>query len=356
VTEIIDILDRKPLQVYLATVIGQLQLEEGLDFGVDYLQRYTQFDSANPAKGGVASSLFNSRDDVVVGRNVDDLRSNVVTTPFGPADGLNVYGQLGDSLDVFISALENTNHFKVLSRPMIYTQNGKRAEITSGSKIPVPRESLSDTTNNVSTTAVRTTIDFEDVVLKLEVIPTINKDNQVTLDIVQVNDNVIGSSIVAGSEVPIIGTQELNTTVTVPHRNTIVLGGLISDETNDSDTGVPFLGRIPVLGYLVKNTKRGNKRSELLIFIQPTIVDDEASLKAASQDEDARTLVGGDVARTFPESGQPTRQQQQEMIANPPQVPKKRRGFLWFKKRTPREVKDSFEKPAWPRILPGNGQ
>ena len=345
VTDIIDILDRKPLQVYLATVIGQLQLEEGLEFGIDYLQRYTQFDSANPAKGGLASSLFNSRDDVIVNRNVDDLRSNIVSTPFGPADGLNVYGQIGDSLDVFVSALEKTDHFKVLSRPVIYTQNGKRAEITSGSKIPVPRESLSDTTNNVNTTAVRTTIEFEDVVLKLEVVPTINKNNEVTLDIVQVNDNVIGSSIVAGSEVPIIGTQELNTTVTVPHKHTIVLGGLISEENNDGDTGVPFLSRVPVLGYLVKNTKRGNKRSELLIFIQPTIVDDEASLKAASRDEDARTLVGEDVARSFPEAGQPTQQQEQEMIQNPPLAPKKKRGFLWFKKRTPKEVRDSFGRP-----------
>ncbi|NOY00190.1 MAG: hypothetical protein GXP30_10710 [Verrucomicrobia bacterium] len=344
VTEIIDILDRKPLQVYLATVIGQLQLEEGLEFGIDYLQRYTQFDSSNPARGGVAGSLFNSRRDVITNRNVDDLRNNVVTTPFGPADGLNVYGKVGDSLDVFITALENTDHFKVLSRPVIYTQNGKRAEITSGSKIPVPRESLSDTTNNVNTTAVRTTIDFEDVVLKLEVVPTINKDNHVTLDIVQVNDNVIGTAIVAGSEVPIIGTQELNTTVTVPHRTTIVLGGLIAEENNDTDTGVPFLGRIPILGYLVKNTRRGTKRSELLIFIQPTIVDDEMSLKAASRDEDARTLVGEDVARTFPEAGEPIRELKKEMLLAP-QKPKKRRGFLWFKKRTPKEMRGAFDRP-----------
>lgn len=355
VSKIIDILDRKPLQVYLATVIGQLQLTEDFEFGIDYLQRYTQFDSNNPDAGGIAGSLINSRGDVITNRNVEDIRNNVITTPFGPADGLNVYGQIGDSLDVFIRALESTDHFKVLSRPVVYTQNGKRAEITSGEKIPVPKESLSDTTNNVNTTAVRTTIDFEDVVLKLEVIPTINKDNQVTLDIVQVNDNVIGTSIVAGSEVPIIGTQELNTTVTVPHRNTIVLGGLISEENNDADDGVPFLGRVPVLGYLVKNTKRGTKRSELLIFIQPTIVDDEKSLKEASQDEDARTLVGEDAARSFPESGQPTIQQRQDMIQNPPEVPKKRRGFLWFKKRTPKEVKDSFEKPEWPSLVPGSG-
>lgn len=355
VSKIIDILDRKPLQVYLATVIGQLQLTEDFEFGIDYLQRYTQFNSNNPDAGGIAGSLINSRGDVITNRNVDDLRNNVVTTPFGPADGLNVYGQIGDSLDVFIRALESTDHFKVLSRPVVYTQNGKRAEITSGEKIPVPKESLSDTTNNVNTTAVRTTIDFEDVVLKLEVIPTINKDNQVTLDIVQVNDNVIGTSIVAGSEVPIIGTQELNTTVTVPHRNTIVLGGLISEEKTDADDAVPFLGRVPVLGYLVKNTKRGTKRSELLIFIQPTIVDDEKSLKTASQDEDARTLVGEDAARSFPEGGTPTIQLQRDMIQNPPQIPEKRRGFLWFKKRTPKELKDSFEKPEWPRVVPGSG-
>ena len=85
--------------------------------------------------------------------------------------------------------------------------------------------------------------------------------------------------------------------------------------------------------------------SELLIFIQPTIVDDEASLKAASRDEDARTLVGEDVARSFPEAGEPTRQQAQQMILEAQNPPRKKRGFLWFKKRTPKEVKDTFGRP-----------
>ena len=76
---------------------------------------------------------------------------------------------------------------------------------------------------------------------------------------------------------------------------------------------------------------------------------------AASQDEDARTLVGEDAAKKFPESGTPTKIQEQEMLQNPEPAPKKRRGFLWFKKRTPKEVKESFSRPDWPTIVPGSG-
>ncbi len=306
VLDIIDRLDRRPMQVYLATVIGQLTLGDDVQFGVDYLQKFTAFEGNNPAEGGIASGLINGRSDIITNNNVGDLRDNLITTAFGPVSGLNIYGQIGESLDTFVTALESTNRFKVLSRPVVYTQNGKRAEITNGQRIPVPQQSLTDNSGQVNAAAVQTTIAYEDVVLKLEVKPTINENHEVTLEIVQVNDTVIGQQLVANNQVPIIGTQELNTTVTVPDRSTIVLGGLITESDTSTTSGIPVLSRIPLLGALARNTVDSIERTELIIFIQPIVVGEDGNVHAASYDEDLRTVIGGPAAEAHPNPGVPT--------------------------------------------------
>jgi type II secretory pathway component GspD/PulD (secretin) len=116
-----------------------------------------------------------------------------------------------------------------------------------------------------------------------------------------VNDNVVGQQQVGENSVPIIATERLVTTVTVANRSTIVLGGLITENEERSTTGVPFLCRIPVLGYAFKRTKNSKTRKELLIFIQPVVVEDNAEAADASWKEDARTEIGHDAAAVFPE-------------------------------------------------------
>lgn len=313
VLDIIERLDRRPLQVYLATVIGELTLSDDFQFGVDYLQKYTQFSGDNPNDGGIAGSLINGRSDILgvngLTGNIADIRDNIITTPFGPAGGLNVYGQIGESLDVIVTALETNDNFKILSRPVVYTQNGKRAEITSGQEVPYPESSVSDTTN---VNSIRSTVAYKDVVLKLEVLPTINEDNEVTLDIVQINDRIVGSQLVDQNQIPVVGKQELNTTVTIPNRATIVLGGLISERDEISDAGVPFLKNIPLVGNAVKNTTSTKARSELMIFIQPIVVREDIETFEASYDEDLRSEIGEDAALIFPEPTLPTMQHEIE--------------------------------------------
>lgn len=316
VIDMIDRLDHRPVQVYLATVIGEMTLSDDVQFGMDYLQRYVKFNGQNPGEGGFTSGNINGRNDIIGNPgNIANVANMITTTPFGPASGLNFYGQIGQSLDVIITALESTNRFKVLSRPVVYTQNGKRAEITSGQEVPVPVESLSDSNvQNNNSTAVRTSIDFKEVVLKLEVLPTINEDDEVTLDIVQINDRVVGSQLVAGSEVPIIGKQELNTTVTVANRSTIILGGLISESKDERDAGIPFLKNIPVLGYAAKSSNVSKTRSELMIFIQPVVVHGNNEAVTSSYDEDVRGEIGETAAQSFPEPGAPTIQHRAEVV------------------------------------------
>ena len=298
VNGLLDKLDRKPSQVYLATVIGQLTLGDGFQFGIDYLSALTNKSGTN-----FSGSNIVGRTDVLAAstatRAIRDLKDNVITNPFGPSSGMNLYGAIGDSLDVFVTALETTNRFKVLSRPSVFALNNKKATITSGSQIPVPVQSTSFASGNNPN--VTTNIAYRDVVLKLEVVPLINADGEVTLTIAQVNDTVTGTQRVEPNNIPIIGTEQIITTVNVPDRNTIVLGGLISEQEKKDTNGMPFLSRIPGVGNLFKNNSNSNTRKELIIFIQPHVVTDEASLRTLSYREDIRTKIGGDAAERFPD-------------------------------------------------------
>ena len=297
IDNLIDKLDRKPAQVYLSTVIGQLTLGEGMQTGIDYL---TRFNSTQNDAGGTGS-LFVRRDDIVTGNAISDLRDNLITSAFGPANGLNLYGAIGDSVEVFLTALETTNNFRVLSRPAVFAFNNKKAVITSGQQIPVPTQSTTFVGNAANNGNITTTIEYRDVVLKLEVVPIINADGEVNLTIAQVNDTVVGSQRVEPNDIPIIGTEQLVTTVTVPNGNTVVLGGLISEEKKRDSQGMPYVSRLPLLGKLFREDVDSVTRRELIIFIQPTVVSDNPSLFNASRKEDYRTQVGADASARFPQ-------------------------------------------------------
>ncbi len=297
IDSLIDKLDRKPAQVYLSTVIGQLTLGEGMQTGIDYL---TRFNSTRSDVGGTGS-LFIRRDDIVTGNAITDLRDNLITSAFGPANGLNLYGALGDSAEVFLTALETSNNFRILSRPAVFAFNNKKAVITSGQQIPVPTQSTTFVGNAANNGNVTTNIEYRDVVLKLEVVPIINADGEVNLTIAQVNDTVIGSQRVEPNDIPIIGTEQLVTTVTVPNGNTVVLGGLISEEKKRDSQGMPYIGRLPLLGKLFREDIDSTTRRELIIFIQPSVVTDNTSLFNASRKEDYRTQIGADAAARFPQ-------------------------------------------------------
>ena len=294
VTAILDKLDRKPPQVYLATIIGQLTLDDEHDVGVDYLLNFSKITSGALSADGLMNS-------------VKDIRLGALSNAVPPMAGLTVFGAITNNIDVLARALESSHRFKIISRPTVYAANNKKAMITSGQEIPVPTEIL--TSLNSSVTSFNTNIAYRDVVLKLEVVPIINSNKEVTLRIAQINDTVVGQQAINSgtgtTSVPIIGTERLNTTVTIPNRQTVVLGGLISEQTNKINSGIPYLCRIPVLGKAFSSTKNSKTRTELMIFIQPVVVTDESELKAANRSEKARAKVSSDAAEIFPDNPLP---------------------------------------------------
>lgn len=300
VAQLLDMLDVRPRQVYLAAVIGQLQLTDDMEFGFSYFLRY------KGGSSGVAGSLINPLSTTtdalsIFGGSNAIIPSNLINpTKFPNLSGLTVYGTIADSVDIYARALEKTGRFKILSRPVVYTTNNKKAVISSGEQVPFTSSTLTST--SISGTAVNQSagitanITYKDVLLKLEVVPLINANKDVTLVIAQSNSNIVRyEDFGGGNRAPIVSAQELTTTVTVPNGGTVVLGGLIIEDTQANDSGLPFLMRIPVLGYLFKQTARNVKRTELLVLLQPTVVEDNADLVRASEEERYRTKVGDDI-------------------------------------------------------------
>ena len=294
VAQLLNMLDVRPRQVYIAAVIGELSLKDEMEFGFNYFLR-NQSKDGNSVGGALLNPVSNAND----GFTAPDLITPA-SLAAGAISGLTLYGTIANSLDYYVRALETTGKFKIISRPVVYTTNNKKAVISSGQRVPYTSSTLTSTSitgvgpnQNAGVTA---NITYLDVLLKLEVLPLINANRDVTLVIVQTNNNVLREETFgSGNKAPVVGAQELTTTVTVPSGGTVVLGGLIIEKTKADDGGLPFLMRLPVLGYIFKQTTRAVERQELLILLQPTVVEDDAETAVASAEERYRTKLGDEV-------------------------------------------------------------
>ena len=318
VKAILTKLDKKPMQVYLATVIGQLTLNNTDEFAANILQKYIggpQTGAASVAGGRPAAGKFNYGTTVygtdTTGNPTDQTQGgttpvekqaaqqmkNIAQMASGALPGMQIATFILGSIDLYIYALTQTNRFRIASRPAVFTANNKKATIYSGKKIAVPTSTVTTLGGGGSATATsgsqQSNIQYQDVVLKIEVVPLINSAKEISLQIVQTNDNIApgqSQNVGGGVVVPDILTQELNTTVIVPDRATILLGGLVTQDDAKSVAGVPFLSTIPLMGNLFKNTGDTTNRQELVVMIQPTVVQNNSELDEASKTE--RDLTG----------------------------------------------------------------
>jgi len=291
IESLIDSLDVRADQVMISTVFGQLSLGDTTSTGVNWLRAFRNF---NGEDGGAAGGI--NTGGAPSNRLPDSMTSPILDpiTGLPNALGLGIYGRIGSSVGAYINMLQSNSNFTILSRPSIFTANNQRGTISSGRRIAIPTNSNQFTGGGVSTN-----IEYRDVVLRLEVIPLVNSPEEITLTISLVNDEVVGQSenIEGIGSVPIIGTRELLTTVTVPNNQTVVLGGLITTNDTETITGVPILSSIPGLGRLFSTKTTGEDRSELMIFIQPTIISGPQSLDAVQVDMDSRYSVAQDIRR-----------------------------------------------------------
>ena len=197
-------------------------------------------------------------------------RYNVSLPVANPAGSIALSVLSGNFLvDLELSAAQAEGQGEIVSAPRLITSNQKEASIEQGVEIPYQESSGSGAT----------TTQFKKAVLSLKVKPQITPDNRVIMDLTVSKDSV-GQLVqsATGGQVPSIDTRAITTQVLVNDGQTVVLGGIMETTRSRSDTKVPFLGDIPLLGYLFKNTTRTNNKDELLIFVTPKILREGSNL------------------------------------------------------------------------------
>jgi len=246
---LISTLDSETPQVMIEARIVETSREFVQDFGVNW-----GFTAAADAAHGTATDLaFPHNASVKYGLNLPGA---------GSASNLAFsFGNVIDSftLDIALNALETEGRGRILSSPKIATQNNERAEIEQGVRIPV-----------VNTTATEINVEFVSASLRLAVTPQITAEGTIVLDI-QVENNSPDFVNTVG-DTPPINTQRATTKVLITDGGTAVIGGIFTVNEAQSETGVPWFRKIPVLGWLFKTRNITNENRELLIFITPKIM------------------------------------------------------------------------------------
>lgn len=326
--EIIDELDVRPRQIVINVVIGEMNLSDNFQFGIDYLLRPTQlrFNKYNTTTAGLLRNTS---------ANLLDPNAIETIADFGTiASGLTAYGSIEQGVDVIINSLAGNRNFQVISRPTLLTMNNQPAEITSGTSIPVPTTS----TNSINPGGdgqfgVTSQIQFQPIVLGLSVTPLINSDDELTLQITQQNNEQSGSTTINGNPFPNISQQTLNTTVMVRDGATVLLGGLIRENIEKERNGLPFLKDMPLIKHLVSSVKDNKTRRELLVFIQPRIVFGDGDLPANYEDATSQSPFG-DKLRTF---------MKQEQTQPEEGVKRSKLGELFYRLLHPKEEEKADE-------------
>jgi general secretion pathway protein D len=296
VGKLLDEMDIKAPQVALSTVIGELTINNEKDFGIDYFARNpnrvaatTNYTGIKPATGGAngVPSVFNPGNIVTF----TDLAQNA-------SSGVNAYLAAGTSLAAVVHLLDSTGRFKVINRPVVFTTNNKKAIIASGQEIPVPVSTLSTIANTqpgstpFTNFGTQSSIQYKKVALQLEVVPLINSEKEVTLDILQKLDSVADSTNIDGNQIPNVATRYIKTTVSAPNCSTIVLGGLITDNKRNSKSGIPLLSRIPIIGGLFRETNKTLNRSELIVLMRPEVALTKLDIYRLRQKNEDATHFG----------------------------------------------------------------
>lgn len=196
-----------------------------------------------------------------------------VNTPFvdlgvsGSSSGIGI-GFITDNtiLDLQLSAMEKTGSGEVVSQPKVVTADKETAKILKGSEIPYQEASSSGATST----------SFKEAALSLEVTPQITPDNQVIMEVKVTKDAPDFSVAASTGGIPAIAKNEVNAKVLVADGATVVIGGVFTNTQSKSVDKVPFLGDLPFIGRVFRRDLVQDKKAELLIFLTPRILNNQA--------------------------------------------------------------------------------
>ena len=260
---VIEQLDIRRAQVLVEGIIAELTAVNSQQLGVNF--------AVNGGEENQPIAYTN------LGGATQQLAATVLSEgATGLAGGLSLalgrFGSDGVDFGFLLSAIASDSDNNILSTPTLVTMDNQEAEIVVGQNVPfVTGTQLSASNNNPFQT-----IERQDVGISLKVKPQINEGDNIKMEIEQEVSDVANTAVTGASDI-VTNTRSIKTTVLVEDGQTLVLGGLIDDQVNDTRDKVPLLGDIPLLGSLFRYRTNSKSKRNLMVFLHPTILRDPDS-------------------------------------------------------------------------------
>ena len=268
---LLEKLDTPRAQVMIEAAIVEVAIDEGSSLGVEMAAG----DGGGDSVPLVSTSLNGVISTVLAGTiSADNSEISVInglssiTSPTLAGAKIDTEGV---SFGAVVNALANNSDANLLSTPSILTLDNQEAKILVGREVPFRTGSFSTTGDGTSNPF--TTVNRQDVGIELVVTPHVFENNDVRMEILQKITNVINTPVGGSAFADVVTSKRtIETTVLAADGQTIVLGGLIQDDINSTNVRVPVLGKIPLLGALFRSTTKDRTKTNLLVFLRPTIL------------------------------------------------------------------------------------
>jgi general secretion pathway protein D len=279
-------IDRPKPQVMIKVVFLEVTYNNGVDIGLE--GSFTKQVNSGPPIGVGLTNLFGLAQQGIT------PTPNVNTLP-----GAGLYSVTGNDFTATLRAIQEVGKVQILSRPIILARNNQQANIVVGQEVPLITGVSYDTFGNE-----HSSISYQNVGIILTVTPFITPDDNVEMMVAPQISEVASQSTQISSgtngsfSTPYINIRSANTVVVTPNGQTVVIGGLMQDSKSTTDSKIPVLGNIPLLGALFHHKVIADAKTELMIFLTPYIVRTPRDLIVVSQDERRRAEVP---PKTFPE-------------------------------------------------------
>ena len=290
---VIDMLDTRRAQVYVESLIAEVNAERAAEFGI-------QWQGAMGKAGNSVIGLLGTNFGTTAGKNILNLAAGGGTVV--PSNGLNL-GLAKDTNGVYVlgflaRALETNGDGNVLSTPNLLTLDNEEAKIVIGQNVPFVTGQFTNTgANTGGTVNPFQTIERKDVGLTLKVKPQISESGTIKLSIYQ-EVSSIDAATRNNVNGPNTNKRSIESQVLVDDGQIVVLGGLLQDEYSGNVDQVPGFGDIPVIGNLFKSQSRGRKKTNLMVFLRPVVVRDARQTDTLAQDR-------YDIMRSLQQRAQP---------------------------------------------------
>ena len=290
---VIQRLDIRRAQVLVEAIIVELELIDGQDMGLQWLfvddsGAYGSSVSRDDTRArNIARAVVPSGEATANRVKTGDFDAGALAGALAGAPGLSLGWGVVDkklSMTVILNALERQTNANILSTPSLLTLDNEKAFITVGQEVPFITGSFTNTGANTGAQNPFQTIQRQNVGITLTVTPQVNEGDSVVLAIEQEVNSLTGATQQTASRAADLITNErkIQTKVLARDGSIVVLGGLIQDDVQQKEQRVPLLGSIPVLGRLFRNDAVSITRRNLLIFIRPTIIREDAELAGAT--------------------------------------------------------------------------